>query len=257
MKPDEAISGLIVDPCPDSRMRLKQATAAVPLFHSIHLMTSLKEAVSRLSGEEPCDVVFISEKFQTSEITSFIMEAKKSAQGQMAAFILVLGTRHQDSPTVASNLMKGIDGFLFEPYSVNYLAEITQLTAKIRNEHLAARERLAIKLLVTDIIKQLDVLAYLQASGCEPGRSKKDLRDLCSPLAMFSPESQQIYMEAMVEAFIEAPLPTRLSKINKYHGASERVKKQLEDKLAAELQSEKNDRKGPGFSQIRMITKRG
>ena len=177
-------------------MRLKQATVAVPFFESIPQFSVLKDALEHMSTAESCDVIFISERYPESEVEAFVTEAKKTLNGSVASFILVLGTSHQDSPTVAKNVMRGIDGFLFEPYSVNYLMEITQLASKIKSERHEAREKLAVTLLVHDIITQLDLCAFLKSIETDPGRSMKELYRLSASLQKLSAESKEMYYDA-------------------------------------------------------------
>ena len=80
-------------------MRLKQATIAVNDFGSMHLFGSLKEAMAFLLTGGECDIVFISERFPSQEIKTFVLDNKGSDKGVPPAFVLVLGTSHPGTAT--------------------------------------------------------------------------------------------------------------------------------------------------------------
>ncbi len=226
----------IVDSDLDSRMRLKQATSSVHNFGKVQQIAALKEAVSKLSGPDKCDVVFISYKFDQSEVTQFIKEAKQTPHGQDAAYVLVLRGQDQDSQTVASNVMIGADGFLFEPYSVDNLIEITSLAARVKRERSKSREAAALKFLITDVMNQVDLIAFLKQSGYEVGRSLKKFKDLCGVFQTLEGDSKDLYFELAIKMFEEAPLPKTMFQNKKYAGASSRVKRLAEKKVMAELE---------------------
>lgn len=228
----------IIDPDLDTRMRLKQATTAVHNFGKVHQLTNLREGLAAMNGYERVDVVFLSYRFDEDEVKGFIKEAKETPQGQDAAYVLVLRTKDQDSSVVAKNVMIGADGFLFEPYSVDYLLEITELAARVRKERSKAREEAAIKFLVTDVINHVDMIAYLKSCDCEVGRTLKKFKEICSVFETLDPESKEIYYKIAIEMFIEAPIPQRFLQRKTYRGASQRVKRRMEDKLLAELEQE-------------------
>lgn len=229
---------LLIDPDIGSRMRLKQATTAVTNFGKVGQVSSLKEGLDRLRVGERCDVFFLSHKFTTDEITSFVKNAKGTAQGQDGAYIVILGGKDQSSSTVAASVMSGFDGFLFEPYSVENLLEITQIAARVRKERSRAREEAALRLLITDMMNQIDLIAYLKQTQGEGGRAMKKLRETCAMLKSLSPESFELYRSLAMDLFEQAPLPKKVFQRKAYSGASSRVKRKMEDKLLAELEKE-------------------
>ena len=149
---------LLIDPDIASRMRLKQATTAVTNFGKVTQINNLREAGDKLKANEHCDVAFISFKCDLSDAASFVKSAKSLPAAQDAAFILVLGGSGQDSSTVASSVMSGFDGCLFEPFSVDMLLEITEIAARVRKERSRAREEAALRLLMTDLMNQIGVV---------------------------------------------------------------------------------------------------
>ncbi|MCB0321286.1 MAG: hypothetical protein KDD60_10190 [Bdellovibrionales bacterium] len=226
---------LIIDPDIDRRMRLKGATSSVVQFRKVNLVKGLDEGEGRMGGGEPFDVVFVNYSLQQAAIGKFIKAAKETSCGQDAAYILVLAGKDQESSTIASNVMIGADGFLFEPYSVDQLVEITDLAAKVKAERSAEREKVALGFLLDDIMKQIDSIAYLKSVGYDVHRGLKRLKQMCTVFGTLQGESLNIYYDLAVEKFESAPFPAQLYEKN-YKGASKRVKEKMEKKLLAELE---------------------
>lgn len=237
--------GLLVDPDLNSRMRLKQATSAVPAFGTVTQVGTTNEALSRLQNLDRCDVIFVSYRFDQSEINSFIQQAKALKGGQDAAYVLVLQTAKGDSATIAQSVLGGADGMLFEPYSVEFLYEITNLAAKVKKERSSAREKAAISVIVNDLTNQVDQAAYLKSCNMDTSRVLKKIREACTFLAGLSPETMQTYYELAVKTFENARIPTQISKYKKYGGVSDRIKKRMEKKVAAELDAKEPSSKDP------------
>lgn len=226
---------MIIDPDLDTRMRLKQATASVHQFGKVYQMTTLKDSITKLNAGESADVCFISYRCDQSEVSNFIKDSKATKGGQDTAYILVLKSKDQQSSTVATNVLAGFDGFLFEPYSVEQLLELTELAARVRKERSTTREQAAIRFLLTDIMNQIDQIAFLKASGYDMGSSTKKFKDLCSVLQTLQPESKNIYIGLAVDMFESAEIPKKIFQRKIYGGASSRVKKKQEKAIMAEI----------------------
>lgn len=229
---------IICDSDLDARMRLKQVTTSVINFGKTFQYQSLRESLTKLNGAERVDVVFVSHRFTREEIGEFVGQAKQTAQGQDSAYILVMKASQQDSGSVAQNVMLGVDGFLFEPYSVDQLVEITELSARVRKERSLARETAAFKFLLNDIVNSLDLIAFMKASGMEVGRQVRKLKELSTLFTTLSPESTEIYYGVMIDVFEAAPLPRKVPQKRQYSGASSRVRKKAEEKMVEDLERE-------------------
>ncbi len=227
--------GLIVDPDINSRMRLKQATTAVPSIGQVPQFGTVTEALNRLASMDRCDVVFVSQRFEHADIMNFIAKGKESKGGQDAAYILVLSTAKGDSTTIAQNVIGGADGMLFEPYSVDQLYEITNLAAKVKKERSGAREKAAISVIVSDLTTQIDQAAYLKSCNMDTSRAVKKIKDTCAFLMTLSHDALGVYFDLAVKTFENAKIPTEVSKYKKYGGVSNRIKKRMEKKVVQEL----------------------
>jgi hypothetical protein len=182
------------------------------------------------------DVIFVSHHVPQEQIAPFIKDAKSTPGGQDAAYILVLPTKEQASGDVAQAMMIGADGVLFEPYSVDILVEITLLAAKVRRERRTARDEAAFKFLLSDLIQQLDVLAYSKSCGYETGPAMKLFRQACGVLTTMDPDSVETWYKTAIDMFEAAPIPAALLQRKKYGGASNRVKQRMSEKITAEVE---------------------
>lgn len=235
----DKFDAIIIDPDLDSRMRLKQATSSVYNFRKVVQAVDLNEALSKLqSGVETADVIFVSYRFDQKDVTKFIANSKATRTGQDCAYILVMKTKNQDSSTVALNVMVGADGFLFEPYSVDYLLEITKLADQVKAERSASREKAAMGLVVQDMMHQVDQAAYLKACRYEYGRNLRKLKELSAVFSTFDAAKTETYFDIAIRMFGEAPIPKPVQQHKRYAGVSNRIKRKMEEKLISELEQE-------------------
>jgi CheY-like chemotaxis protein len=227
---------LVVDRDIDIRMRLKQAMEAVATFGKGHQASSLKEALARLRGGEPIDVVFVSHQFDQEAMQEFVKDAKMTTQGEDAAFVLLVKSREQLNTAIAQNIALGVDGFLSEPYSVDELVEITNIAARVKKERAAGREAIALKFLIKDITRIVDVAAYLKANKRDASGAIAKLRETCAVLRLLQPESIEAYYELAIDRFGRAPLPSvQMS----YSGVSRRVRQRVENAVLRSLEETK------------------
>lgn len=219
-----------------SRMKLKQAATQVTDFGVVTPMGTLADGINALTnGERTIDVVFVSTRFDTKELSQFVQQAKKTKQGEDSAYVMIMKAQPQGNASLAENMIIGGDSVLCEPYSVDSLVEITRLAARVKKERQGAREKIAVNLLITDLINQVDVVAYLKSSGCELGTSVKKLREMCAVLENLTPEMREYYFEAAATAFGEAKVPPKAMTAKKYVGVSSRVRKKIGDKIVSQM----------------------
>lgn len=236
MNKPKKYNAIVIDPDTQARMRLKTATASVPFFGEVRLQSSLDETLRMLNSAAHQDVVFIANRFEQKDITRFVKGGKETQGGQDSAYVIVLSTKDQESTAVASNVLGGADGLLFEPYSVDQLVEITELAARIKAERSQEREAAALKFLMQDIVKQIDRVAYIKSCGFDVGRNLKLLKDMCGVFETLDEATMALYYEIAAIAFESAPVPNYPKK--NYKGVSERVRKKMEQKIVAELEAE-------------------
>jgi response regulator RpfG family c-di-GMP phosphodiesterase len=228
----------IVDSDVEKKMRLKQATTPVTLFKQTLLFNNLEEALSKLDLDDGGDIIFLSTRFPESDVASFISRAKQTKRGSDSTFVMMLGAKDYQSPKLPEYMLLGIDGFLFEPYSVDGLTDTANLAIKIKQERRETREKLAITVLVKDVMKQIDAIALTKRLGLGSTKIAARLEALGGSIKRLPGESMQGYFNVLVEEMLTAPLPEKLAQMESYKGASSRVKKVIEKKIIDELEKD-------------------
>lgn len=222
---------IIVDADIQTRMLLKLAMTSASNFGKVNHANTLREGLGKIKESGRCDVIFISYEFPTEEVKQFVREAKSLAQGQDSAYVLVMKTKDKESSTVVENVLLGADGFLFQPYSVQYLQDIAALAMEVKKERQRAREEAAISFLVNDIINQIDLIAFLKAKGSPPGDSIKKLKSICALLPTLQESSLGIYYEVLGTMLEKVPAPKKIYQRKSYSGASSRLRRKFEQKM--------------------------
>lgn len=233
-RPAQRFSALAIEPVVAARMRLKQATVEIPEFSDVDLQGELHTALQQLGRAKPCDVVFISPSIPEADIASFIKSAKESPAGQDAAYILVMRGDDRDGGSIAKRMLIGADGFLFEPFSVQALKDITHLATQVRKDRAVEREKVAVNVLVNDICRQLDEVAYIKACQYDVGTSLKRLREKCDAFENFTESMLGNYFAAALDVF-EKSVP-RAKRPKSYGGVSSRVRDRMAKKVIREAE---------------------
>jgi response regulator RpfG family c-di-GMP phosphodiesterase len=205
------LSLLLVDHDIDSRMRLRHAVSTVDAYGETTQANNLEDARHRLEQiDQPLDLIFISYEFPRDQVTRFIQEGKDFKAGEDAAFIMLFPGNEDKNARIAEGLLAGVDGFLFEPFSIDDLVGMGALAAKIKQRRAAAREAISIRFMIKDIVKLVDVRARLTAMGCESTKVYARLVAIHESLQAFQPESRALYFSLIIDTFILQPVPDPL-----------------------------------------------
>ena len=232
------ITGLIVDSNEERRIRLKGATQLVTEFSKVAVAPTLRDANEYIAtAEAPWDVVFLSNEMNEDGITRFIQSSKKSSAGENSAYVLILNTEKRASSDVFTHMRSGIDGLLYEPYSVEQLTDIIELAANVKERTPEERESAAIHILLQDVIGHLDRMALLKKLGYDIEKGLERFTMLCHSLTAISPDEIETYHETAIKIFEEAPSPETLEN-SLYKGPSQRVREQQERKLLQKMEGE-------------------
>jgi|GEM_PF-1574848 len=197
---------LIVDPEPESRMRLRQATSVCGEFTSVNLESSLLNALEKMKERMSCNIVFISQTFAADESREFVKLARETSTGQYAAYIMVLNGNQQSRTGVASNVSGGVDGFLFQPFSVEALRETAAIAAEVRAKATALRRATSRKLLSNSIVPQVEKIFGQELIGKPIPQQKYELKKVLSSLRETFDDEQE-FLKTLVELFIAVPAP--------------------------------------------------
>lgn len=227
----ERFFALIVEPDIDARMRLKQTASVLHSFQNLYHVNSLREARNYVElAPQNIDILFVSKRIPHDEMREFFNFCRDKGRAKTAANIVLFQSMTEGSNLISSILELGADGILCEPFSVDQLSEISELAIGVRREKSEVLEKKMLTMLFEDFVKQIDLIACLRSSGCEPGHSAKVLRELGETLSTLPERTKTLFNEICVLKFPEIlPPPDELNP-NMYGGASERVKKMMSKK---------------------------
>lgn len=226
---------LLVDPDVKSRNNLKTVTTAVTSLRKSYNANTLSEAWSHLVGTQGCDIIFFNYKLGKDEITKFIARAKECPRGEECTFIIVLASDEQDNATIAGTVLMGAHGVLCHPYSADRLKEIAELATKVKGDCANNRKKVAIQMLLNEVIKEYDKLATYIARGFPYERAKKKFADKIKSLQSAQGEAFDSYIGVALDFFEKVPPPAPKED---YKGGSKRVKDKLEAKLREQFERE-------------------
>ena len=205
----EKIDALIIEPYSYKRMRLHFAMKALPQAGRIEQYGSFEQARSALKEGAGATVIFIASDFEEELSQEFIRCVKETKRGANSAFIMTMRAGAQSSMHVTKGLLEGIDGFLFEPYSVNSLAESCTIAQSIYRIRRRERYEKAIELAVKDIVTNLEEVYGHVIVGRKPGVALRKLHNLGAFLRELDSDLLPLYVEALTKACASAPPRTR------------------------------------------------
>lgn len=231
---------LLCIPDAQVRNRLRQLLSGSNLFEDISYIPDLAKGIYDIPHKEPVQTVFIGSGFPLEQVAQFITRAKEIYETRDCAFILMVDNSVQSAQDLATALLGqgAVDGILKEPFSVDSLVVIVELSDRIRKERVDAREKLALSLLVREIGDQLDTLHALKAAGFGASIATKVFGETVSVLPELSDEAKERYFDILIEEFSQR-LPSDKERFatGAYKGASVRIKDKMEAKIVQEHQS--------------------
>ncbi len=202
---------MIIDGNVDRRMRLKSATAnANNCFGDVQLCADFSIATDRLKKLRDRVIVFVSEDFSKTSLNAFIEIAKNTCAGRDSAYILNISPKQASDASVLSAGLKGVDGLLLEPFSVDTLVSTTNNAAKIYYERRTERENNLVTILVSKMLRTVDILATSKATGVAPGEAVRQYKDLGSAIQHLNPRLKEFYYEQLIEQSLRAKVPAEL-----------------------------------------------
>jgi response regulator RpfG family c-di-GMP phosphodiesterase len=234
MSTSDRFNILIVDPDPKSRSTLKDAALSLTSFNKVLFSKNIEEALQFGSGVDQIDVVTLSYRLTMEEISDFIKEVKKTSGGKRWAFITVLKSSDQQNEVIAENMLNGIDGFLFEPYSADNLREMAEVTAKVKFKNEQARLKGALEMYIREVSIHLDAVAFYAAQQRPSVIAKNKLTESCTKLKKFTKENWDIYTSVLSDVLTNVLPPEGIQ----YQGVSRRVRERMKAKMMKDLESQ-------------------
>ncbi len=205
---EEQLTLLLVDNDIDSRMRLRHAVSTVQAFGEAVQVNNLEDARQRLDSEiTKYDVVFLSYEFPRDQLSKLVTQGKNLHGGSDAAYVMLFAGNEDRNKCIAEGLLAGTDGFLFEPFSIEDLVDVTKLAAKVKLQRAAARQMMALDFIVKDFVRLIDVYSRLTMMGCDVTKARARVQRMSDTVKSFEPEVQQAFLQSLVEMFMLQPTP--------------------------------------------------
>ena len=192
-------SVLIIEPDRAAQRRLKQALNSAFDFGDIYIANDFTDVFKVLSKIEVCDIIFISNRLNKHHVSDFIQETKEKLSTRDASNILLLDYTNGDSTSIATRMLEGIDGFLVEPYSVEALQDIAKTAKEVKKAKSSAREKSAIRILVKEIMLQIDHIVELKKMGAPAKISQKVLEEMTGAIRCLESEAIDSYFHILME----------------------------------------------------------
>jgi DNA-binding NarL/FixJ family response regulator len=233
----DQLDALIIDPDPASRMRLKQATSTLHEFRHVRLEFSLQQALAQIKENLSCNIIFISQTFEPELSAEFVKAAKETKNGQYSAYVLVIDGKRQKRTEVATDISNGMDGILFQPFSVEGLLETTELAHKIRGTSSSNRLKASRHLLSDAITPSLDKITDLFLEGKKSDLIRADLRIILRALMASCDDKKDEYYDHLVDLFDRVPPPAP-PKDSDWSLAAQKKRRKLEQEIAERLAAE-------------------
>jgi hypothetical protein len=220
------------------RMRLKEALLSE--YHFVHVdhVNSIKEAQDFLRYSDAMHLIFISYRFNEQEVLNFISHAKLSPGGVDAAYIMIVEALKKTHSDMARWLASDVDSILQEPYSVDELVEVTCMGRDLHHSRRQAREVLAAEFLIRDLVKYLDLLAFMRSRGQDGSRSKAKMKGMMELLSRFHPAARENYFTRLIDVFTSQPYPEQYRRHSSYNIPSARVREKVEAVLLETIEKE-------------------
>jgi response regulator RpfG family c-di-GMP phosphodiesterase len=230
---EEQLTLLLVDNDIDSRMRLRHAVSTVQAFGEAVQVNNLEDARLRLDcAATKFDVVFLSYEFPREQLSKLISDGKSLKCGRDAAYVMLFAGNEDRNKSIAEGLLAGTDGFLFEPFSIDQLVDVTKLAAKIKLQRAAARQMLSLDFIVKDFVRLIDVYSRLTMMGCDASKARARVERMSNTVKSFEPEAQEAFLQALVEMFMLQPTPDPIFQRFKKEGIrSMRLRMRLAENL--------------------------
>jgi DNA-binding NarL/FixJ family response regulator len=233
----QLFDALIIDPDPASRMRLKQATSTLSEFRHVRLATSLPRALTELKERVDCNIIFISQTFEPEQSAAFVKAARETQSGQYCAYVLIVDGNRQKRTEVASDVSNGMDGILFQPFSVDALREATELATQVRSKTIAQRVGASRHLLMDAIVPTVEKMTDLFLEGKKREFARAGLKSVLHALMASCEDNKDAYFDHLVNLF-EKVSPPPPPKDSDWSVAAQKKRRKLEQEIAERIARE-------------------
>jgi len=199
------LSGLVIEADSEKRSRLSQAARANNCFKKISAVAQPRDFEARVGEGHVFDLVFIGCSVRPENIDEVIRVSKEHSED--CACILLANGHEQDAISLASTMISGIDGFLYEPFSVEGLVQVAEVARELKRVNQERRIKATVELLVVDLLNSLDDVFIGRVAGRPTPNSSGMLVKLSETLQQLGPEALPVYFEELIEKSADRMVP--------------------------------------------------
>lgn len=197
---------LFVHPILQERLNFRKIAAE--LFETITLETRLGDALERLKGSKPYQLVYLSTQFDRHLSGKWLESAKISPQGKHAAYVAVLNKKTAEHPLRSFRPpVEGFDLTMEEPYTSEKIKVSIHQSQRIVEARRRDAEIVALKALMKKLPNLIDLRTEAYVTGKEAPTVDKMLKSAKHTIASLSPDLKAVYLDELVNIFENAPLP--------------------------------------------------
>ena len=227
----EKYTVLMVDPEADNQNKFKTVAKEVYCFEKIIGCGVLDDALGYALSAERAGVIVVSYRFRDDARKNFINRLRQTEKGQDWVVVALLKPSGDTADTINYVIGMGMNGFVFEPYSVDNLKDLEPLAKKLKLDNQQIRLRYSLEILFMDIAKHLDAVAFLTSSGKNPSIANTKLNESCAGLQNFRSQLSAGFFDVAARTFAGA---TPFG--GAYSGPSRRVAERLKERAIAEIE---------------------
>jgi len=199
------LTGLVIEADSERRSRCSQAARENVAFKKVNAISNPREFDTRVSQGHIYDVVFIGASFRLELINDVVRVAK--AHSEDCTCILVAGAQQQDALSLASSIMGGVDGFLYEPFSVDGLNQVARIAQELKRVYHERRMKASVKLIVGEMLDTVDDLSFGKMVGRNKSNPSGVMGKLLVAIKELGPEALSIYYDELIERSIDRMVP--------------------------------------------------
>lgn len=215
------LDAVIIEPALDHRTNLREV--ARNFCKSVSAAATLQDGLERVRNSANCDVIYVSSRFDLEVATQFIASTRQTDSGKDSANLLIGSPEDYTEAFIARLMLKGFDGILLEPSSVDTFKVSAEIALKARTKKLHLRKKKSIEVMVRALADQLDELSFKKKLRQITILSQDRFKTLGKEIADLGMDSQQDYLELLVEQFITRPAPVSCE--SDYTGSSQRMQR--------------------------------
>jgi hypothetical protein len=229
-------------------MQIKSAASASGIMGEVELHKDIRSALRDLGSGPDRTAIFVSDEFTTEDMSQFLAEAKRTPGAKNSAFIINIKSKDADQSAIATTILRGFDGMLVEPFSVDAIEEIIRVSSSIHAERNVESQRAAVQYLTVQLLSALDRVATAKAMEKPPGENIRELKSISSDIASLDPVLHQIYFQALITESDKKRPPEELVEYFRRQAEAEARAQDRMDKMVAEhkaRQQSSESKKGP------------